>query len=61
MFSALARFWQRQFRSGRTSRPPRRLRGSVRPRLEALEDRLVPTTWWVTSSADNINQMGTLR
>jgi hypothetical protein len=61
MFSALSRFWQRQFHSGRASRPARRSRGAFRPRLEALEDRCVPTVWSVTSSADNINQLGTLR
>jgi predicted outer membrane repeat protein len=39
---------------------PARRRG-FRPRLEALEDRLVPTHWTVSSPADNINQPNTLR
>jgi hypothetical protein len=29
--------------------------------VEGLEDRCVPTIWYVGSSADNVNQMGTLR
>jgi hypothetical protein len=62
MFSALSHWWQRRSRSGPSSRPSRCSRGGVRPRLEALEDRCVPsTTWFVTNNADNINQVGTLR
>src|SRR5262245_8295910 len=38
-----------------------RARRTFRPRLEALEDRRVPTVWTVTSPADNVNQPGTLR
>jgi hypothetical protein len=33
----------------------------LRPRLEALEDRRLPSTLTVTSAADDINQRGTLR
>jgi hypothetical protein len=61
MFSALSRLWQRPFRGGRASRPPRRPRGGFRPRLEALEDRYVLSPLTVTSSADDVNQVGTLR
>jgi predicted outer membrane repeat protein len=41
--------------------PRRRSRGGFRPRLEGLEDRCVPATLYVSSSADDVNQMGTLR
>jgi predicted outer membrane repeat protein len=36
-------------------------RRTFRPRLEALEDRHVPTVWTVTSPVDNVNQPNTLR
>jgi probable HAF family extracellular repeat protein len=61
MFSALSRWWQRQLRSGRASRPPRRSRGGFRPRLEALEDRYVLSTLTVTGNGDDFTQVGTLR
>jgi hypothetical protein len=61
MFSALSRRWQRQLRSGQSSRPQRRSHGGFRPRLEALEDRYVPSPLTVNSSADNGNLVGTLR
>jgi hypothetical protein len=40
-------------------RPGRR--GGLRPRLEALEDRCVPSTLLVNSSADDVHRAGTLR
>jgi hypothetical protein len=61
MFSTLSQWWRRQLRSGRPSRSPHARRGSFRPRAEALEERCVPTTWFVTNSADNILAPGTLR
>jgi predicted outer membrane repeat protein len=51
MFSLLPHFSRRHLRPGRT----------FRPRLEALEDRCVPATLFVSSSLDNVNQAGTLR
>jgi predicted outer membrane repeat protein len=45
----------------RTPQPAPRPRPPLRPRLEALEDRCVPTVWSVTSSADDVTQAGTLR
>jgi hypothetical protein len=41
-------------------RPAPRRRG-LRPRLEALEDRCVPSTLKVTNASDNVNQAGSLR
>jgi hypothetical protein len=41
-----------------TTRPDGR---RTRPRLEALEDRSVPSTLAVTSSGDDVNEQGTLR
>jgi hypothetical protein len=49
---------RRRFRPGGANQTSR---CTFRPRLEALEDRRVPAHWAVTSPADNINQMGTLR
>ena len=46
---------QRDLREPRPARPR-----SIRPRLEGLEDRCVPSTLTVTSSADN-GSVGTLR
>ena len=40
---------------------PRRPAPRFRPRLEALEDRCVPSTFAVTSADDNVNEKGTLR
>jgi predicted outer membrane repeat protein len=47
----------------RTSQPRRapRPRPAWRPRLEALEERCVPTVFIVNNSSDDINQPGTLR
>src|SRR5215467_14168437 len=47
--------------SARTNRSPAHRRHAYRPRLEMLEDRCVPSTLTVTSSADNLNQNHTLR
>jgi hypothetical protein len=49
MLSTLSHWLQRQLRFGLASRP-RRSRNAFRPRLEALEDRWVPTTWKVITS-----------
>jgi hypothetical protein len=48
-------------RRGRPAGATLTRRRSFRPDLEALEDRLVPTHWAVTSAADNVNQQGMLR
>src|SRR5262249_44825511 len=61
MFSALSHWFQRQLRPGRRSRLPRRSRSAFRPRLETLEERWVPTTLKVFSSADDVTMIGTLR
>ena len=61
MFSALSHWWQRRLRSSRASRCPRRSRSAFRPRLEALEERWVPATLKVGSSADDVTMIGTLR
>jgi hypothetical protein len=61
MFLTLSHWFQRQFRSGRPSRLGGRSRGGFRPRLEALEQRCVPTTWNISSSADDVTMIGTLR
>jgi hypothetical protein len=42
-------------------RRARRPRSAIRPRLEGLEDRCVPTVWAVTNDSDNVNQVGSLR
>src|SRR6516225_6729020 len=52
MFSALSHWFQRQVGPGRASRPRRRSRSAFRPRLEALEERWVPTTWKVITDND---------
>jgi hypothetical protein len=59
--------WLRRHNVANRQRPPARQRGgysrealSFRPRLEALEDRLVPSTLTVTSSLDD-GSSGTLR
>jgi predicted outer membrane repeat protein len=51
--------FQNWFGSG--AKLPTARRHTFQPRLELLEDRLVPSTWNVTSTADNINLQGTLR
>src|SRR5262249_6440791 len=61
MFSTLSHWLQRHLRSGRPSPPPRRSRRGLRPRLEPLEDRWVPSLLKVTSSADDLTMKGTLR
>jgi predicted outer membrane repeat protein len=43
------------------ARPISRPLQKFRPRLEALEDRCVPTTWFVTNTGDDVNVVGTLR
>jgi hypothetical protein len=58
MFSLLSD-WSRRCLSSR--RPPLARRGAFRPRLEALEDRYVPSTLFVNNSADNVLLPGTLR
>ncbi len=45
----------------RTRRPPPDMCRGFRPLLEALEARLTPSTLPVTSTADDVNQPGTLR
>jgi predicted outer membrane repeat protein len=55
--SALARR-----RPGRAAKPSCACRRAFRPGVEALEDRCTPAVHWsVTSAADNVNQVGTLR
>jgi hypothetical protein len=54
--SALSRRWR-----GRPAPTNCGRRQSFRPGLEALEDRCVPAHLTVNSTADNINQQGTLR
>jgi hypothetical protein len=61
MCSTLSRWFQRQLRSGRASRLRRGSRSAFRPRLEALEERWVPTVLKISSSADDVNMIGTLR
>jgi hypothetical protein len=46
---------------GQPAAQPRRRRHAFRPCLEALEDRRVLSILAVTSTADNVNQPGTLR
>jgi hypothetical protein len=53
--------WQWLRRVGRASQAQRHSRVSFRPRLEALEDRCVPSTLTVSSDGDNAMQVGTLR
>ena len=61
MFSILSRRRQRAALLARTRRPPINVRRRFRPLLEALEDHLTPSTLTVTSTADDVNQPGTLR
>ncbi len=61
MHSPLSRLWQRAARLTRAQRPAPSRRTAVRPRLEALEDRCVPTVLPVTSTLDNVAVPGTLR
>jgi len=60
MFKALSHWWQRQLRSARATRS-RRSRATCRPRLEALEERFVPSNWFVSNNADDVNLLGSLR
>ncbi len=60
--------WQRigreraaQRRQRKVQRFPIKAARCVRPRLEALEDRCVPSTLMVTSTLDDVNVKGTLR
>jgi predicted outer membrane repeat protein len=52
---------QRGSRSGQTGRLPAGSRRAFRPLLETLEGRCVPSVLQVTSTADDVNQPGTLR
>ena len=61
MFSILSRWRQGAVLLVQTRRPSPNARRGFRPLLEALEDRLTPSTLLVTSIADDVNQPGTLR
>jgi hypothetical protein len=59
----LLHMWLSTFfrKPGRKPRGSKRPAPRFRPRLEALEDRCVPSTFAVTSADDNANEKGTLR
>src|SRR5438876_662020 len=61
MFRLLVYWWQKRLRSGWGLQAQPSYRRGVWPRLEALEDRCVPSTLAVTRSNDDVTQRGTLR
>ena len=61
MFSLLSRWQRKGMRSDAGASGRRSCRTAFRPRLEALEDRCVPSTLTVTNADDDVTETHTLR